>query len=47
MGLNYCWPGRLHVITRERCYVTLWLWGYRLHWGDRSPIQSQDGWHLP
>jgi hypothetical protein len=31
--VNYTWPGRFHLICKGGLfYVTLWLFGHRLHW---------------
>ena len=33
--LNYTWPGRLHLIGKDRFenfYFTLWLFRHRLHY---------------
>lgn len=35
--LNYCWPGRFHLIARKELeahnlfYVTFWFFRWRLH----------------
>jgi len=38
--MNYCCPGRLHIVRSDSCglYVTLWLWGRRFHWCSRVSI---------
>lgn len=38
--MNYTWPGRIHLIwtRRTRLYVTVWLFGKRLHWTGASGV---------